>query len=426
MPRAGCLIVVWLALVLPVPAGASGYRYVSNQNLIVIEQGATATLSSLKAALPRAPLTLVDRERHIWLLSANLLVTGGGTLRLVGKGAGGDVNELRLKSENSDAPGSFISVTADHGTIDIRSTRVISWDSAANGPDLEYEGYGRAFIRARSRMRSMVLIPLQSRMDITDSEVAYLGYNANESYGLVWKVVAPDPFVFEYVRIYGNVVNSRIHDNYFGLYSAGSRGAEWRHNRVYDNVQYGLAPHNRSDDLRIDDNDVYDNGHHGISVRQNCSRVLVRNNRVWGNGGSGVTLHGGSNRGQVLGNRIFRNFDAGITVYGSSGNTLRENIVRDNGHIGIQIAMGASDNRVEHNEIGDNGFYGLFVGKGRGRPPTGGDGHPRHNQIAHNRIYGSGAENLRAGELSLNSYLDNAVADARGGNVGGARGSAGP
>ena len=408
MLRTGALF-VWLAL--PLAAEAASYRYVSSQNLIVVEHGASATLSSIKAALPRAPLALVDREKRIWLLSANLLVSGGGTLRLHGKRAGGDVEELRLKSDN-DGKGGFVSVTADHGFIDIKATRVTSWDTVANAPDAEHETFGRAFIRARSRMRSMVLIPLQSRMDITDSEISHLGYNANESYGLVWKVVAPDPFVFDYVRIYGNVVNSKIHDNYFGLYSAGSRGSEWRRNKVYNNAQYGLAPHNRSDDLRIEDNDVYENGHHGISVRQNCSRALVRDNRVWGNGGSGITLHR-SNRGHIAGNRITRNFDAGITIYSSSGNTLRDNVVHENGHIGIQLAMGSSDNRIEHNEIGDNGFYGLFVGKGRGRPAAGGDGKPRGNQIAHNTIWGSGAENLRIMEVPLNTFADNSVGDVR-------------
>lgn len=398
-----------LPLLWPPGADAATLRYSRELNLITVEHGAVTTLSGLKAALPQAPLTLVDREHRIWLLSANLLLTNGSTLRLHGRAAGGDADELRLKSDNSSAPGSIVSITADHGTLDIRATRVTSWDSAANGPDTEYQAYGRAFIRARSRMRSMLLIPLQSRMDVVDSEIAFLGYAANESYGLVWKVVAPESYVFDYVRVHGNVVRSNIHDNYFGVYASGARNSEWRGNRVHHNVQYGLAPHTRSDDLRIEDNEVHDNGNHGITVRQQCARVVIRNNRVWANGESGITLHGASG-GLIAGNEVYRNSETGITVYGSGGVTVRDNTVRDNAHIGIQLAMGASDNRVEANEVRGNGFYGLFVGKGRGRPPRGGDGQPRRNFIANNRVWDSGAENLRLGDPKLNIWVSNLTA----------------
>jgi mannuronan 5-epimerase len=389
---------------------AAALHYSRDQNLITIENGAVMTLSGLKAALPQAPLTLVDPEHRIWLLSASVLLTNSSTLRLHGRAAGGDVDELRLRSDNTPGPHNFVSITADHGTLDIRATRITSWDTAANAPDTEHQRHGRAFIRARSRMRSMFLIPLQSRMDVVDSEIAFLGYAANESYGLVWKVVAPEPYVFDYVRVHGNVLRSNIHDNYFGLYAAGARGSQWRGNRVHHNVQYGMAPHTRSDDLRIEDNDVHDNGNHGITVRLHCARVIVRNNRVWSNADSGITVHHGSNGGLVADNRVFRNRDAGIVIYDSGGVTVHDNVVRDNARMGIQLAMGASDNRIERNELRGNGFYGLFVGKGRGRPPRGSDGQPRRNYIAHNRIWDSGAENLRTVNAALNTWIGNTLA----------------
>src|SRR5689334_24642962 len=94
------------------PAHA-GYRYVAAQNLIVID-GTAASLSQLKAALPQAPLALVDPAHRVWLLAANVLISGGGTLRLHGgKTDGADVDELRLKSDDTDRPGGFVSITAD-------------------------------------------------------------------------------------------------------------------------------------------------------------------------------------------------------------------------------------------------------------------------------------------------------------------------
>jgi parallel beta-helix repeat protein len=398
-----------LLLAQPALAGAATFRYVAERNQIVVENGGPASLGAIKAALPHAPLSLVDRERRIWLLGANLVITSGSALRLHGPAAGGDVAELRLKSNNSSAGGSFVSVTADHGYLDIRATRITSWDTERNGPDTEYESYGRAFIRVRSRLRSMVLIPLQSRMDITDSEVAYLGYGANESYGLVWKVVAPQPYVFGHVRVYGNVVRSRIHHNYFGLYTSGAQDSEWRDNQVYQNVHYGLAPHNRSDDLRIERNDVHHNGHHGITVRQRCLRASIRDNRVWRNGEGGITVHRDSNDAVVTGNEVFANAESGITIYASSGAVVRDNVSLDNGMIGVQLAMGTTGSRVENNEIGGNHVYGVFVGQGKGRPETPDAALPRRNVVAGNLIYGSGGQDLRTGDMALNRFADNTV-----------------
>ena len=403
-PRPSTIAALLLMLSCSHNAGAAALRY--ENNLITID-GVSTTPTALKAALPSAPLTLVDRDRRIWLLSASILLTNGASLRLWGSRAGGDVDELRLRSDNTGEPGSVVSVTADHGVIDIRATRVQSWDRAARGPDREYEVYGRAFIRARSRMRSPTLTRLESRLDVTDSDVGWLGFDANESYGLVWKVVAPDPVVFDHVRVYGNVIRSRIHDNYFGLYAAGARGNDWIGNEVHHNIQYGMAPHTRSDDLRIENNNVHENGHHGITVRQHCARVRIRDNRVWGNRESGITLHRGSWGGVVAGNRVFRNVGNGISIYDASGVTVSGNTVRDNTQSGIQLAMGASANRIVDNEVAGNGFYGVFVGKGRGRPQAGRDGMPRRNHITGNRVSGSGIANLRTGDPVLNEWSGN-------------------
>ena len=396
------------ALLACAPAFADpAYRWLPEHNLIVVQTGG-ATPSSIKAALPQAPLTLVDGARKIWLLGAHLLVTSGGSLKLYGSAAGGDVDELRLKSDNTPASGAFVSITADYGYLDIRATRITSWDTAAQGPDTEYAVYGRAFIRARSRLRSMMLVPLQSRMDIADSEIQYLGYAANESYGLVWKVVAPEPYVFDQVRVYGSLLNSRIHDNYMGAYASGLKDGVWRGNEVYHNVQYGLAPHNRSDDLAIVGNDIHHNGNHGITVRQGCARAVIRNNRVWDNAESGVSLHRGSNDALVTNNRIFANGDSGILVYDSARALIRDNVVRDNRRAGVQLVMGTRDTRLTRNEIGDNGVFGVFVGRGKGRPVPPSDGQPRGNVVAENVLYGSGLEDLRLGDGDRNALDDNA------------------
>src|ERR1041385_9079012 len=90
-------------LCLPCAFGAT-FRWSSALNKIYVEGGGTATLSAIKAALPTAPLDLVDAANKIWLLRADLLVADGSTLSLRGASVGGDVNELRLQSVNSSIP----------------------------------------------------------------------------------------------------------------------------------------------------------------------------------------------------------------------------------------------------------------------------------------------------------------------------------
>src|SRR5262245_33581775 len=219
---------VFLVFLLSSDSFAATFRFASTSNRIYIENGGSATLSDIKGALPNAPLDLVDAANGIWLLRANLMVVDGSVLVLHGPAIGGDVSEFRLLSNNSSATNSFVSVTADYGAIDIASTRITSWDSAAGGPDTEFQTFGRAFIRVRSRLAADGVTPQESRMDIVDSEISFLGYDAAESYGLTWKVTGthPDPTksIFDFVDVFGDVQNSHIHDSFWGTYTFGAFG----------------------------------------------------------------------------------------------------------------------------------------------------------------------------------------------------------
>ena len=113
-------------------ADAATFRYASSSNRIYVENGGSATLSDIRAALPDAPLDLVNAAARIWLLRANLIISDGTTLYLRGTDAGGDVNELRLLSDNKS--GGFIFVSAEHGNLHIERTAITSWDRAAAGP----------------------------------------------------------------------------------------------------------------------------------------------------------------------------------------------------------------------------------------------------------------------------------------------------
>src|SRR6185503_7999821 len=135
-----------ICLVLELNGHAASFRYANSANRIYVENGGSASLTEIKAALPNAPLELVDGANGIWLLKANLFVTDGCTLLLHGNAAGGEANQLRLMSnEDSSVSNGTVSVEADWGTLDLRSIQVTSWNVLQSRPDNDYQGYGRAF-----------------------------------------------------------------------------------------------------------------------------------------------------------------------------------------------------------------------------------------------------------------------------------------
>ncbi len=177
---------IFTAMVLGLgPATAVEIRWALSSNRIYVTGPGAVTLSEIKAAQDQAPLEQVTNGA--WHLRANLIVENGAQLDLHGKSVGGDVDQLRLQSNNTDT-NRFVFISADWGSINIRSTSISSWDDAANGPDTEYATTGRAFIGVRSKLAGDGVTALESRMDISDSEIGYLGYDDSEGYGLTWKV----------------------------------------------------------------------------------------------------------------------------------------------------------------------------------------------------------------------------------------------
>ncbi len=173
-----------------------------------------------------------------------------------------EVRRLKLRS---DADG-FVWIKALGGQLTFRDTCVTSWDSAKDAVDENYED-GRSFVLARDG----------ARMEILGAELSYLGYDANESYGVAWRLE----------DTVGLAADSRFGYNFYGLYSYEVKNLTIRSSEVHHSVLYGIDPHTRSDQLLIEDNVSHHNGKHGIILAEKCSDSVVRGNTVYSN-----TLHG--------------------------------------------------------------------------------------------------------------------------------------
>ncbi len=404
------------------------FRWASTSWRIYVTGQGFATLSQIKAALPEAPLQLVDPANKVWYAGADLFVEKGARLLLYGPAIGGDVAELRLKSDNNFSSNAVVELRADWGYLDIRHTRITSWDSAVNGPDTETDLYRRAYVRARSSLDPDGVTAYESRMDVINSDIGYLGSHNTESYGLTWKVVDTTAVylpagttntLFDVVNVYGDILNSRLHNNYFGMYSYGHYGGRWANNEVDHNLGYGFDPHDDSDYLVIENNNIHDNGWHGIIASKRCNNGIMRNNLSWHNGrdpfgmrGNGLMLHRSCNDWVVEGNRSYDNIDSGIAIFASSRNLIRDNLCSSNGNTGIRLSVGASGNWVAENELAFNGRYGFYLYAGNDPPePDDNDpvaaGRPRQNTFANNSVQHYGPEAIKVDSGDANEFVAN-------------------
>ena len=388
------------------PCSASALRWASSSNRIYVTGDVSCTLTEIRQyASASAPLTLVDPANHVWLLGANIYLENGATLLLHGSIGGGDVDQLRLRSNNATGTTARVEIRAQWGTIDIRSTQVTSWNESAAAPDTEYTKYGRAFIRAISYLVGST--PRESTLNIVDSDVGYLGYYAAESYGLAWKVRGTTSGLYDLVEVGGDVINSTIHHNYFGMYTYGAYGMNITDSEFYSNIQYGVDPHDDSDSLLVEDNYIHHNGNHGFICSQRCDNLTVRNNTSSFNTGAGFMLHRAVVDTVVEGNVAASNTDAGFAIFDSYDNILRGNTAQSNKY-GIRLSVGSSDNSIEDNVFSGNTQYGIYMYLGSDAP-TINDGRPARNTFSGNEVSG-GTMGIKATAGIDNAFVANTFA----------------
>lgn len=320
--------------------------YDTPTNTIFVNQGGSiATLTKISNSLALKNKKLLEQTAPgEWILRANLYIGKDVTLILNSN----EVNYLKLKS-NDDG---FVWLRSETGNMLFSKTKITSWNEKNNTPDFNYEN-GRAYITAKN----------SGRMDIIDSELAYLGYMGapnrggpfGGSYGVSWKIKSHGL----YDRLLTGVVqNSKFHGNYFGVYTFGATGIHFDKNEFYENIEYGLDPHDDSNNLLIENNIAYQNGNHGIILSKRCFDNVIINNISHNNRLHGIMLDRSSNNNLVQGNTVYGNVD-GIAIYESNKNIILENNIKNNIR-GIRLNKNASENFLEKNFVVENS-RGLYI-----------------------------------------------------------------
>ena len=287
------------------------------------------TLDKLAAliARSRSPDWLRETQPGVFLLKVGLVEAPGTVLTV----AAPRVKALHLLV----AP--YVYLTGVSATAAFRAVTVTSWDQKANGPDTD-PSHDRPFISVRGP---------GARLDLTDTQLGYLGQDISGGYGVSWTSGAT-----------GQALRSVFHDNLFGAYTRNAVGVSFLNDVFRDNARYGLDPHTNSRNLTITNNEAYGNNTHGIIFSQGVTNSVIAGNHSHDNGANGIMMDELSNNNVITNNIVEHNAGAGIVLQGSSANRISGNVVTAN-PIGIRVNANARGvavaNQVVGNQLSGNG-----------------------------------------------------------------------
>ena len=398
-------------------------RYSSTSQRIYVEsadgsRGGCASPTTVYQALgTTSPLYPLETPGE-WMLGESLYILDGITFNLHGTGVGGDCDYLKLRSD----PEMVVNLRAHGGSLDLVGTKVTSWDASKGEVD-ENWGDGRSYISAISEVVLDSSETCQgaaknnmgvARMDVEDCEIAYLGYEESESWGLSWKLrgICNDKSnrdQYAGFGVYGNLIGSDIHHLYYGHYGYAHSYAILSGNKISHCEVYGFDPHDDSVNLTISDNEVFSNFHHGIIWSKYCYNTVVINNYVHDNGGVGIFPHFVSDNALIAHNTVESNFDSGIAFLESSGGRVFNNTVANNVH-GIRFSVGSRNNVIAGNTFSDNQGYDVYQYAGNDAVVEVESGNPTNNVFFANTFRGN-TGGARLDDSVDSQFVSNSVED---------------
>jgi len=263
------------------------------------------------------------------------------------------------------------------GSLKIDSVKITSWNPEKKevitfdlgkrpGEELTKSSYDtvvpRPFIRVSNEASGTT--------NITNSEIAYLGYSCSRCSGISY-----------YGGIGSIVKGNNIHHLLKGFYSKGMGSMIVENNTIHDNYLYGIDPHTGTHDMIIRNNKVYGNNASAIICSKHCYNILFEGNEVYKNGGDnrGIALSINTTHSIARNNYVHDQLSCIGSNSASNFNTIEDNvfsnckvavnladtsknIINNNKIIGGQVAIVLRDttNKILHNKI-ENTTNGIVL-----------------------------------------------------------------
>ncbi len=333
--------------------------YDSEENTITVNCG-SVNLTDIDNQLNNPNILHKESYDDVWLSNANIVVAEDATLYINST----DTSWLKIAADGNTAYEIHVL-----GGLQIDSVKISSWNPNTNGyvkfevekedgaKGADYAKIPRPFIRVDKKSASST--------DITNSEIAYLGYLSKGNYGYG-------------ITFFGGNKNllagNDIHHNFRGFYSEELGGdMVIEDNYIHSNYQYGLDPHTGTHDMIIRNNTVYDNGAIGIICSLDCYNIAIEDNEVYNNFGYGImfsrnmydsvatdnhvynqtnciSVNTQSHNNEVYNNRVSECKNGIDLRNGAYNNDIHHNIIIESGN-GIKLHTGASNNTFHYNTI---------------------------------------------------------------------------
>ena len=283
-----------------------------------------------------------------WILNASIEVSPQSKLTINNK----DTSWLKITNKNTTEP-NYISIS---GSAQIDHIKISSWNPSLN--DTIKQNVNGSIPRPY-----IMAIKAVGNVNISNSEVAFLGYNLYPSNGLA----------YERGGAGSSIINNTFHDMWDGFYSDHVGFITIKGNIYHNNFRNGIDPHSGSHDLNISGNLAFNNSAIGISCSENCYNILFDGNTVHNNNISGLMFSLQTNNSIAKKNFAY-NEKVGISISSSSHNTIYNNLLGSN-NIDIFVGGNSTDNRIFNNTLMNSGIGINFAGN------------PKNNQLENNYLY---------------------------------------
>ena len=341
------------------PSPDSCINYNPSKRTITVSCNSPARLTDIDNKLHDSSILAKQSADDVWFLNANLVIAKGATFHIDST----DTKWLKISSKvtrsssndgssgTSIRPAYWIDV---YGSLKIDSVKITSWDPTTNyyaitngsrtGSDV--------FISGAPRPSIVVENNATGTTDVTNSEIAYLGYEQGKHKG--------GSGLSYYYGGDGSIIrNNDIHHVYFGLYTFGVGHIIIENNIIRNSGHYGLDPHTATHDMIIRNNTVYDNNGSGIICSLNCYNILIENNKVHDNAENGIDFSRNMYN-SIARNNIVYNEVQGIFVSQSHNNQIYNNTISNTAD-GIYVNSGSTNNKIYDNTIMNSKSHALLI-----------------------------------------------------------------
>lgn len=344
------------------------------------------TLNDIHKAIGNDEIIRIEpNEQGVWFLNSSLDVQKGATLTI---SAEEGVKWLRISSDNNLANSSKsdngyygphrIRV---HGSLNLDGTKITSWN-------YDTGNYTTQNIEGSIPRPYIVIEPRADVSLLTDTEIAFMGYNGAGKQGL--SMYGGDGTILE-----GNI----IHDLWFGFFSDNLGNLTIQNNTIYQNIKYGVYPRTGSGSA-IENNHIIDNNV-GLTCSQGCHEMLIRKNEIHNNEVAGVVFSRNVSDSIAINNNV-SNSGIGIAASESYANDISGNVVSNN-RFGLQLKGGSVNNILNNNTVANTSECGILV-----------TGNAKDNTILHNSVYDSAKNGICLSQGSESNRFSSNLIDSPG------------